>query len=150
MLTNGIDHPATITHDADLLRDFYVEVFDATIEHDGPEYPGGPRMVIANIGPACEMNIFELHDNDHATHVRPMFGRGKIDHLGFRAADPDAFATIRQRLIELDATDGVVTDFGRKLSLFFRDPDRMECEVLIPAADVDLASAPYQPQAPQF
>ena len=29
------------------------------------------------------------------------------------------------------ATDGTVTNFGRKLSLFFRDLDRMECEVLV-------------------
>ena len=149
MLTDGIDHPATITHDADRLRDFYVAVFDATIEHDGPEFDGGPRMVIANIGDASELNIFELPDNPHATRVRPMFGRGKIDHLGFRAADADAFASIRQRLIDRGATDGTVTDFGRKLSLFFRDPDGMECEVLIPAADVDTTAAPYTPHPPR-
>ena len=33
--------------------------------------------------------------------------------------------------MDAGATDGVVTDFGRKLSLFFRDPDAMECEVLV-------------------
>jgi hypothetical protein len=25
----------------------------------------------------------------------------------------------------------VVTEFGRKISLFYRDPDAMECEVLV-------------------
>ena len=149
MLTNGIDHPAIITHDADRLREFYVNVLDATIEHDGPEYDGGPRMLIVNIGPASELNVFELPDNDEATRVRPMFGRGKIDHIGFRAADPDAFATIRQRLLDAGASDGTVTDFGRKLSLFFRDPDRMECEILIAASDVDLNDVRYTPRPPQ-
>ena len=43
----------------------------------------------------------------------------------------EAFEEIRRRLMEGRATDGVVTDFGRKLSLFFRDPDAMECEVLV-------------------
>ena len=35
------------------------------------------------------------------------------------------------------ATDGFVTDFGPKLSVFFRDPDRMECEVLVANPDAE-------------
>ena len=60
-----------------------------------------------------------------------MFGRGRLDHIGLHAASLDDFDEIRSRLTAAGATDGTVTDFGRKLSLFFRDPDRMECEVLV-------------------
>ena len=60
-----------------------------------------------------------------------MFGRGRLDHLGLRAPTLEAFDEIRSRLMAAGATDGFVTDFGPKLSLFFRDPDRMECEVLV-------------------
>ncbi len=42
MLTDGLDHVATITGDADRLIGFYTEVFGATVERDGPEFPGGP------------------------------------------------------------------------------------------------------------
>ncbi len=137
MLTGGLDHVATITNDGDRLKQFYVDNIGATVEHDGPEFPGGPRMLIINIGPATELNVFEIEDNDEATRQTPMFGRGRIDHLGFQAADLDAFDEIRSRLMDAGATDGVVTEFGRKISLFFRDPDQMECEVLVANPDVD-------------
>lgn len=138
MLTSGIDHVATITNDGDRLVQFYVDVFGATVERDGPEFPGGPRMIILNIGPKTELNVFEIDDNDQADHQTPMFGRGRIDHIGIQAADLDGFEEIRRRLMERGANDGVVTEFGRKISLFFRDPDAMECEVLFDNPDANL------------
>lgn len=137
MLTDGLDHVATLTNDADRLKAFYVEVFDAEVEHDGPEFPGGPRMLILNIGPSTELNVFQIDGNDQARHQTPMFGRGRIDHLGLRVAGMASFSKIRDRLMAAAATDGTVTEFGRKLSLFFRDPDGMECEVLTANPDVD-------------
>ena len=76
MLTVGIDHVATITKDTDRLQQFYVENFGASIEFDGPEFPGGPRMTIINIGPDCELNVFEIDGNTEADHQTPMYGRG--------------------------------------------------------------------------
>jgi catechol 2,3-dioxygenase-like lactoylglutathione lyase family enzyme len=58
-------------------------------------------------------------------------GSGRIDHIGLAAASPDAFETIRTRLVETDASDGTVNDFGADLSVFFRDPDGLEGEVLL-------------------
>ena len=137
MLTDGMDHVATITNDGDRLKQFYVDVFGATIERDGPEFPGGPRMIILNVGPTTELNVFEIDDNEEADRQTPMFGRGRIDHIGLHAADLESFDEIRRRLMDAGASDGVVTEFGRKISLFFRDPDRMECEVLCANPDVD-------------
>ena len=137
MLTSGLDHVATITNDGDRLKAFYIDVFGATVERDGPEFPGGPRMLILSIGPATELNVFEIDDNDEASKQTPMFGRGRIDHIGLHAADLDSFEEIRRRLMAAGATDGVVTEFGRKISLFFRDPDAMECEVLFDNPDAD-------------
>ena len=48
------------------------------------------------------------------------------------------------------ATDGIVTVFGRKLSLFFRDPDRMECEVLVANPDFDPENAIFGEQSARF
>ena len=60
-----------------------------------------------------------------------MWGRGRIDHVGLQAASEEAFATIRQRLIDAGASDGTVNDFGSARSMFFRDPDGLEGEVLL-------------------
>jgi hypothetical protein len=43
-----------------------------------------------------------------------------------------AVATIRERLVRTGAGDGTVNDFGSVHSMFFRDPDGLEGEVLIP------------------
>ena len=137
MLTAGIDHVATITNDADRVKTFYTTVFDATLERDGPEFPGGPRMMVINVGPTTALNVFEIETNDQADHQTPMFGRGRLDHIGLLAADLDAFTEIRERLFAAGATDGTVTEFGRKLSIFFRDPDQMECEVLVANPDAE-------------
>lgn len=137
MLVQGIDHVATITENSDRLQHFYVTNFGATIERDGPEFPGGPRMTIINIGPSTELNVFEIADNEEAQRQTPMFGRGRIDHLGLHAGTLGDFEEMRRRLMEAGATDGTVTVFGRKLSLFFRDPDLMECELLVANPDAD-------------
>jgi hypothetical protein len=42
-----------------------------------------------------------------------------------------AFATIGQWLIDHGASDGTINDFGPVHSIFFRDPDGLEAEVLI-------------------
>jgi hypothetical protein len=48
-----------------------------------------------------------------------------------QAKDRDAFVEIRRRLMAKGATDGFVTDFGVSHSVFFRDPDGLEGEVLL-------------------
>ncbi len=136
MLSSGMDHVATITNDGDRFKAFYTDVFDATVERDGLEFPGGPRMIVINIG-GTDLNVFQIDDNTEADRQTPMFGRGRIDHIGVKAADLDAFEEIRRRLMTAGASDGVVTEFGYKISLFYRDPDQMECEVLVDNPDVD-------------
>lgn len=69
----------------------------------------------------------------YATGRTPMWGRGRIDHFGLQAASPEAFATIRQRLIDKGASDGTVNDFGAVHSIFPR-PDGLEGEALIAKA----------------
>ena len=134
MLLSGIDHVAILTADTDRLCAFYEEVFGAAV--DGEVRPDdGTRLTFLKIGPTSELNVFELQGNSEASRQTPMFGRGRIDHLGLRAPSLEAFDTIRDRLIERGCTDGFVTDFGPVLSLFFRDPDGMEGEVCVANPD---------------
>ena len=133
MLLDGIHHVAILTSDTDRLVDFYRGVFDAVVEHTSVDGP--VRLTFLSIGPGTELNIFEIDGNHQAEHQTPMFERGRIDHLGVRAASLDAFIEIRHRLIRRGATDGFVTDFGPVLSLFFTDPDGLEAEVCVPNPD---------------
>jgi len=131
MLLDGVNHIAWISKDVDRLARFYTTVFDAVVgltrEH-GP----GETMTVIDIGPATALNIFVIDGNTQADRQTPMWGRGRIDHVGLAAASPEAFETIRSRLVDAGASDGTVNDFGRALSIFFRDPDGLEGEVLLP------------------
>ena len=134
MLLAGVNHVAILTADSDRLHAFYREVFGATVSRDASEAEG-MRLSFIDIGPGRELNVFELTGNDEAARQTPMFGRGRIDHIGLQAASLEAFEEIRDRLVARGSSDGFVTDFGPVLSLFFRDPDGLEGEVLIANPD---------------
>lgn len=134
MLLDGFNHVAILTKDMDRLQAFYSEVFDAVV---GADFPAGPgrRMSFLHVGPHSEFNVFQVDDNAEADRQTPMFGRGRIDHLGLQAASLEAFETIRDRLMARGAADDFVTDFGPILSLFFTDPDGLEGEVCVANPD---------------
>ena len=137
MLLKGLNHVAVITNDASRLQDFYTEVFEAEIPYDGSEFPdgSGPRLSVIKIGDWAELNVFQIEGNSEADRQTPMFGRGRLDHLALQAASLQDFETIRERLMASAAADDFVTDFGPMLSLFFRDPDGLECEVCVENPD---------------
>ena len=146
MLLDGLNHVAIVTNDSDRLHKFYREVFEATVSYEMTEGPG-VRLSFVDVGPHTELNVFQIDGNTEADRQTPMFGRGRIDHLGLQASSKEAFDTIRDRLIERNATDGFDTDFGPILSLFFRDPDGLEGEVCIanPAARPGVYNPPGTP-----
>ncbi len=131
-LLDGVNHIAVLTADMDRFIRFYQEAFDANVIMDNPNHAGneGERMVIMTIGGQSEFNVFEVPGNTQASHQTPMFGRGRLDHFGLNASNRETFEEVRQRLMKLGASDGTITDFGTKLSVFFRDPDGLEAEVL--------------------
>lgn len=141
MLLNAINHIATLSNDVERLGAFYAQVFDAEV---GPTLAhgedSGETMTTIRIGPHTELNVFVIEGNTQADRQTPMWGRGRIDHIGFQAASSQAFATIRQRLMDAGASDGTVNDFGTVYSLFFRDPDGLEGEVLVGKAEHTVGS----------
>ena len=153
MLLKGLNHVATITNDPTRLVAFYEEVFEAEVLRDGSEFPEGqgPRLTIIKIGDWSELNVFHIEGNTQADHQTPMFGRGRLDHLALQAASIEAFDDIRGRLMALGAADDFVTDFGPMLSIFFRDPDGLECEVCV--ENPDLVPGVFNPpgtRAPRY
>jgi catechol 2,3-dioxygenase-like lactoylglutathione lyase family enzyme len=143
MLLDGINHVAILTNNTDRLAAFYREVFDAEVSHQ--ERIGDGQLTFIDIGPKTQLNVFELEGNTEADRQVPMFGRGRIDHIGLAAANQEAFDEIRRRLIERAASDGFVTDFGRSLSIFFRDPDGLEGEVLLHVSNTAKVNPPGTP-----
>jgi len=130
MLLDGVNHVAIITDETERFVRFYEEVFDAKVSHQ--ERIGDGTLTMIDIGPRTELNVFELGPGEHADVARgSMFAHGPIDHIGLQAANRDAFVEIRKRLMVSGASDGFVTDFGRAHSVFFRDPDGLEGEVLL-------------------
>lgn len=131
MLLDGVNHIAWISKDVERLGRFYADVFDAVVGPTRPHAPG-ETMTNIDIGPATSLNVFVIEGNTEADRQTPMWGRGRIDHVGLAAASAEAFEEIRRRLVETGASDGTVNDFGGALSVFFRDPDGLEGEVLLP------------------
>ncbi|MET0897880.1 MAG: VOC family protein [Mycobacterium sp.] len=132
MLLNGINHIALVSNDIDRLRGFYQDVFEAEV---GPTEPhgndGNETMTMIRIGPHTELNVVTIDGNTEPDRQTPMWGRGRLDHFGLQAASAESFETIRQRLVAHGASDGEVNNFGAVRSVFFRDPDGLEGEVLI-------------------
>jgi catechol 2,3-dioxygenase-like lactoylglutathione lyase family enzyme len=131
---NGVHHIAVLTKDMERFIRFYQEAFDAKVVRDVQDHGGNPgeRMVVMSLGGPSQFNVFQVPGNTQAEVQTPMYGRGRIDHVGLNASDEQSFEEIRQKLIKLGASDGTITDFGSARSVFFRDPDGLEAEVLLP------------------
>ena len=130
MLLDGINHIGLVTDDTARLVRFYEDVFDATVSHQEEIPPG--TLTFIDVGPRTELNVFELRGDAASNLVRgSMFTHGPVDHIGLQAKDRDAFVEIRRRLVAHGASDGFVTDFGRAHSVWFKDPDGLEGEVLL-------------------
>ena len=91
MLLSGINHVAVLTKDTDRLHAFYRDVFDAEVFADETISEGEQqgRLSFVTVGPHTQLNVFELPGNTEAEHQTPMFGRGRIDHIGLQAASQD-------------------------------------------------------------
>ena len=103
MLLDGVNHVAVLTRDTERLSRFYTDVFDApparTIEQQA-----GFKLSLIDIGDGRELNVFEIDENTEALRQTPMFGRGRLDHVGLQAASLEAFEEIRRRLMACGVT----------------------------------------------
>lgn len=148
MLLSGFNHVAILTKDTERFVEFYTDVFEATL--DGVQEMGDEgKLTFLSVGDEAQINLFEVRGSAEADRQTPMFGRGRIDHLGFQAPSIEAFEEIRRRLVDRGAADEFVTDFGPVLSVFFRDPDGLECEVCVanPDAVPGVSNPPGTPAA---
>jgi len=93
MLLAGLNHMGVLTNDTNRLHAFYSKVFDATVFHDFRD--GGMHLPLVDLGPATQLNVLEIKGNTEADRQSPMFGRGRIDHIGLETASQESFDEIR-------------------------------------------------------
>jgi catechol 2,3-dioxygenase-like lactoylglutathione lyase family enzyme len=148
MLLDGVNHVAVLSKDANRLLAFYHEVFDVAVSHAARTSPG-MTLSFVDIGEHTKLNVFEIEGNAEADRQTPVFGRGRLDHVGLHAVSLDAFETIRARLLSRNATDGFVRDVGPMLTLSFTDPDGLEGEVCVtnPDSEPGVLNPPGTPAA---
>ena len=130
-LVAGINHVATLTADLDRLEQFYAEVFGAGVVR---RWEVDPPHSMIRLGPSTVLHAFEW-PGGVVEESRPMFSRGRLDHLGINAASQEAFEHLRERLVAAGASNGVVTTFPLASSVQFTDPDGMELEICWSSAE---------------
>ena len=129
-ITTGFNHIATLTTDLDRLVRFYGDAFGAEVTFEMAAQPDHPRMVILDLGGGAALNVFEVAAADMIGEQRRQGGRGAIDHFGLAVPDRAALDGVRQRIVDAGGDAGDIQVLGNAWTLFFRDVDGMELEVL--------------------
>jgi catechol 2,3-dioxygenase-like lactoylglutathione lyase family enzyme len=132
-ITTGFNHVATLTTDLERHADFYGQVFGAVVTFRMDAEPGHLRMFILDLGAGASLNVFEVAADDIIGDQRRQGGRGAIDHFALAVDSLETLEQVKGRLIDAGADIGEIQSLGGEWSLFFRDVDGMELEVVAPS-----------------
>jgi catechol 2,3-dioxygenase-like lactoylglutathione lyase family enzyme len=133
-ITSGFNHVATLTTDLDRFAAWYGRVFGAEVTLVIEKSDDHPRMFIFDMGGGGALNVFEVGEDEIVGDRRLANGRGAIDHFGIAVDSLETLELVKGRLVEVGADIGEIQRLGHDWSLFFRDVDGMELEVLAPYA----------------
>lgn len=136
-LVSGINHIAVLTQDLARFIEFYGGVFGMPVLFE--EHTSAFSHAILRSGETSWLHPAAVSGNQHAAALPEMFGRGHLDHLALTVPSRQAFAVLRERLLERGATSGAVEDLGAFHALWFQDPDGMRGELCL-IVDPALAS----------
>lgn len=126
----GVSHVAVVTADLDGFRAFYEATIGLETTMVFGAGPGHARQAVIVAGDVM-LHVFEVPGYDPTAHgfTPAMFERGRLDHLGFTVADEAALVALRDRLLAVGASSGVIRRLGPMLSVRFQDPEGFEGEV---------------------
>jgi catechol 2,3-dioxygenase-like lactoylglutathione lyase family enzyme len=131
-ITRGFNHVATLTTDLERHADFYGKVFGAEVTFRMDAESDHPRMFILDLGGGASLNVFEVAPEEMIGDQRRQGGRGAIDHFALAVDSLETLEQVKGRLIDAGADIGEIQSLGGEWSLFFRDVDGMELEVVAP------------------
>ena len=128
-LVSDINHVAIVTADLDRFVDFYVDVFgmEVVFEETTPAF----RHAMLRTANGSVLHPASVVDNPHGAALPDMFDRGHLDHLALTVESQEAFDTVCRRLVERQASTGLVEDLGPIHSVWFQDPDGMSVELCV-------------------
>jgi catechol 2,3-dioxygenase-like lactoylglutathione lyase family enzyme len=128
-LLSGINHIAILTEDLARFIAFYAEVFETEVlfREQTPQF----EHAILRVGHDCWLHPAQVYGAADGAALPDMFRRGHLDHIALTASSSASFQAVRQRLLDRDATNGVVEDLGAFHALWFRDPDGMRSELAL-------------------
>lgn len=126
-LLRGVHHITFLTADMDRILAFYERVFGIRAAIDLEE--DGLRHALIQVNAGCFLHPFQVPGVE-PPGPQPMFERGRVDHFAFEAASEEAFGTLRRRLMDKGASNGIVTDMGSFWIFTFEDPDAGRHEVV--------------------
>jgi len=133
-VTSGFNHVATLTTDLDRHAEFYRRAFGAEVTFRMEARGDHPRMFILDLGGGGSLNVFEVPEADIIGERRRLGGRGAVDHFGLGVASRAELEDVKQRIVDAGGEVGDIQQLGGEWSLFFRDVDGMELEVVAPGA----------------
>jgi catechol 2,3-dioxygenase-like lactoylglutathione lyase family enzyme len=129
-ISSGFNHVATLTPDLDRFAEWYGKVFGAEVRLVIDKREDHARMFILDMGGGAALNVFEVAPEEIIGERRHMNARGAIDHFGIAVDSLETLREVEQRLVAVGADIGQIQKLGHDWSLFFRDVDGMELEVL--------------------
>src|SRR4051794_31297412 len=105
-LVDGLNHIAVSTTDLDRFVSFWSDTCGLGFHPEVDDAPFRHGMLLVGAG---AVHVFELHEEmTGPVALEPMFRRGRIDHFGLNAPDEHALRAVRDRLVEVEASDGAV------------------------------------------
>jgi catechol 2,3-dioxygenase-like lactoylglutathione lyase family enzyme len=125
----GVDHVALMSGDIDRLAQFYESVFGARVL---ARSEGTLRKCFIKVAPDTNLHVFQVGPDLARQPGDEPFDCGSINHFALRAADPGAFIAVRDRLVAVGRSDGVVYDAPGTYTIFATDPDGLFLEWLLP------------------
>jgi catechol 2,3-dioxygenase-like lactoylglutathione lyase family enzyme len=130
-ITTGLNHVAFLTTDMERTVRFYEQAFEATLVHEVPRTDDHPWLKILDVGGGSMINVFQAEEGDLFGERRRPGKRGGVDHFGFQADSKATLEVLKGRLRDAGAEEvGEIQQLGGEWSLFFRDIDGLELEVL--------------------
>jgi len=122
----SLGHVAVNTPDLDRFQRFYEDVLGlrlVVIDHP----TGAPFRRLGAFtdrdGDSMVLLAFEIPGYSTGLADDVIGRRGRLDHIAFQAADDAQFAELIERLVDVGASSGTVTELGPVRSVLFLDPD---------------------------
>ena len=131
----GINHIAMNTPSLERHFAFYESVLEAKKTFEMEKADDHPRMWIYDLGGGSSFNVFEADPETIVGDRRKAGGRGPIDHFGIHLDSRATLEQVKERIVAAGGDVGEIQNLGGEWSLFFRDVDGMELEMLAPIAD---------------